>query len=237
MTGTAINVTLIIVGGLMGYGLKREAKPTVQLYIRFLISLLLLYAGFALICSSFSGGILRGLGQLSLIMVSLVAGNYLGRALHIQVGMNHVAVFARKCLAPETQKSESNFGFLLATGLFCITPLAFLGSLTEGMTGAWLPLAIKGAMDGMAAFSFTRSFGWSVILSAIPVLALQGSLTLLANFTAENWVDSVVVDSFAMIAGCLTLTVIPILLGYRFVRLGDYLPSLFIAPLLSQLWW
>ena len=48
-----------------------------------------------------------------------------------------------------------------------------LGGIMFGMTGNFITLVVKGMMDALAAFAFARTFGVSVIFSALPVLAIQ----------------------------------------------------------------
>ena len=69
-------------------------------------------------------------------------------------------------------------GFKTCAALFCAAPLAILGSVQDGLSGYYYPLAVKAVMDGLATMGFVRLFGWGVTLAALPVLAFQGTITL-----------------------------------------------------------
>ena len=49
---------------------------------------------------------------------------------------------------------------MTASLVFCIGPMAILGSIQDGMTGDFRLLAIKSALDGFAAIAFSASLGW-----------------------------------------------------------------------------
>ena len=237
VTGTLINAGGILLGGCLGLLLRRDPTPRLQWPLRLILILLVLYGGFGLMASGLAGGWSGGLGQLLLVFLATVMGNFLGAWLGIQKGMNRMAVHSREQLALAPEERRWDTGFLMASGLYCLTPLAFLGSITEGITGEWLPLAVKTVMDGMATLSFARSFGPSVLLSVLPVLTMQGTITLLCTRLASSPDPTPLTGSMAMTSGWILLGVIPVLFGVRQVRLGNYLPALLIAPLLAQLWW
>ena len=240
MTGTIVNASLIVFGSGFYLLRRRELSLENQQITRVIIAGLVLFTGFRLIWISLSGGFLHGTGQLGLVFVSLSLGKFLGNLLRIQIGFNRVAQFAKEKLtqsADTKHPARSNSGFLVATALFCATPLAIIGGLVEGASGNYLPLLIKSMMDGMATISFTRTFGLSVALSAIPVLALQGTLTLLSRYWMVHSASEASIDALLATAGCLVFTVILLAFGIQRVRLGDYLPSLLLAPLLAQIWW
>ena len=68
--------------------------------------------------------------------------------------------------------------FVATSLLFCVGPLAVLGSLQEGIPGDYRLRALKSALDFVASLSFASVLGWGVLLSAGSVLVVQGGLTL-----------------------------------------------------------
>ena len=238
MTGTIANVAFILFGGLFFQITKRELSQENQQVSRIIIIGLVLYTGFTMLWAGLSGGFWHGLGQLALVSFSMTLGRIIGALLRIQIGFNHIARFAKAQLTPASESnSESKSGFLVASGLFCVTPLAIIGGIAEGANGIVYPLIIKGMMDCIATMSFTRTFGPSVILSVVPVLALQGSLTLATRSVFLSIGNAQGSAALSATAGCLIFSVILIATGTPRIRLGDYLPSLIIAPVLAQIWW
>jgi uncharacterized membrane protein YqgA involved in biofilm formation len=99
------------------------------------------------------------------------------------------------------------------------------------------PLVIKSFVDGLAAMGFVSIFGWGVLLAALPVLALQGTLTLLAAQLLQPFLQAHgLLDSVNAAGGLLVFCVALVILGLKKIELADYLPSLVFAPILTWLW-
>ena len=127
-------------------------------------------------------------------------GPLVGKLLRLQKASNRIGQLARERMARATPDNPQRFsdGFTVCTLLFCAAPLGILGAIHNGLLPDYFyPLAIKAAMDGLAAMGFAGMFGWGVILSAVPLLVFQGTITLvcahsLAPFLeAHNLIDSV----------------------------------------------
>jgi uncharacterized membrane protein YqgA involved in biofilm formation len=54
-----------------------------------------------------------------------------------------------------------------------------LGSINDGLGNGADQLFLKSALDGFAAIAFAASLGWGVAFSALAILLVQGSLTLI----------------------------------------------------------
>ncbi len=234
MTGTLINVAAILAGGCLGLALRRPLPPRLHSLVRACLAALVLYSGFGMMLAGMSGGWTSGAGQLLVVFVATVAGKALGKALRIQKAMHGIAVFAEEQMALPPKKRRRDAGFLVGSGLYCLTPLAFLGPAAEGFAGWWQPLLIKAAMDFMGASTFVRAFGPGFLLSAVPVLSLQGTLALGCAALPEA---VAITGPAVMASGWILLGAIPVLYGVARIRLGDYLPAIALAPLLAQIWW
>lgn len=73
-----------------------------------------------------------------------------------------------------TQESRIAEGFLTATLLFCVGPMAIIGSLEDGISGNYHILMTKSMMDGFCSIAFGAAMGIGVALSAVAVLVYQG---------------------------------------------------------------
>jgi uncharacterized membrane protein YqgA involved in biofilm formation len=125
-------------------------------------------------------------------------------------------------------------GWLSASLLFCVGPLTILGSLSDGLGRGIDQLTLKSVLDGFAAMAFASSFGVGVLLSAGSVLVVQGLLTLLGVMLGSLMPDAHVAALTA--TGGLMLVGISLrLLRIKDVPVGDLLPALLVAPLLTQL--
>ena len=125
-------------------------------------------------------------------------------------------------------------GWLSASLLFCVGPLTILGSLSDGLGNGIDQLTLKSVLDGFAALAFASSFGIGVLLSAVSVAVVQGLLTLLGVVLGSMLPDAHIAALTA--TGGLMLVGISLrLLRIREIPVGDLLPALIVAPLLTQL--
>jgi len=121
-----------------------------------------------------------------------------------------------------------------ASLVFCIGPMAILGSIQDGMTGDYRLLAVKSALDGFAAVAFAASLGWGVALSAVSILLYQGGITLFASTLARVLTEPMIVEMTAT-GGLIIVGISLRLLDLKNVRLASFLPALAIAPLIVAL--
>lgn len=237
MTGTILNGAGILLGGILGLTIRKQLSVQRQLTIKLLLSILVIIVGLHMTWSSLGGGLWPVLGQLGIVVLSLTVGNVLGKLLRLQKGLNRLGQYAQRKLAPAEQAKPGRVGegFIAATLLFCIGPMAILGALQDGLDGNWRTLGVKALMDGLATMALVSTLGWGVILAAVPVVAYQGTITLCAGLVAPVLERQALMDSVNATGGMLVFCLALIILDIRKVQVADYLPSLIIAPLLT--WW
>ncbi len=123
-------------------------------------------------------------------------------------------------------------GFLTASLVFCVGPMAILGSIEDGLTGNYQTLAVKSVLDGFGALAFASTLGVGVLFSTLIILVYQGGISLLAAQAQTSITPDMMTEMTA--AGGIILLAIAIgsLLEIRPIRSGNFLPALIIAPLL-----
>lgn len=122
-------------------------------------------------------------------------------------------------------------GFVIASLVFCVGPLTIVGSIQDGLTGDFSLLAIKSGLDGFAGLALASTLGVGVPLAALTVLLYQGSLTLLAA-QAQSVLSQAMTTEMSATGGVLILGIGLILLDIRRLPVANYLPGIFLAPLL-----
>jgi uncharacterized membrane protein YqgA involved in biofilm formation len=116
--------------------------------------------------------------------------------------------------------------------LFCTGPMAVLGSISDGLRGDFLTLSIKSVLDGFISIAFASTLGMGVAFSALPVLAYQGSISLLAG-KLDAIISVAMMNELTATGGILLMGVgISSLLEIKKIRVGNFLPALAIAPLI-----
>ena len=238
MTGTIINVAAILAGGITGLTIGRELSLKTQSRLKMFLGALTVYAGMSMVWQALNGTFLHVVKQLAVAFFSLIVGNLIGKGLRLQSRVNKLGAYARESLGADERASSDRFseGFVTCAILFCVGPMALLGSIQDGLTGNFKLLAVKSVMDGLATLAFVKTFGWSPMLAALPVLAYQGSITLAATHI-EPWMrNSAMLDAVNATGGLLVMCIAVVILGIQRAPLADYLPSLLVAALLGWLW-
>ncbi|MDX9851610.1 MAG: DUF554 domain-containing protein, partial [Anaerolineaceae bacterium] len=126
-------------------------------------------------------------------------------------------------------------GFLTASLLFLIGPMAILGSFQDGLTGDYNTLVIKSIMDGFAAIAFASSLGVGVLFSSLVILVYEGGLSLLATQLQPIMTDQVLAE-FSAIGGIMLMGIAASsLLEIKKIRVANFLPGFIVLPLVIWL--
>jgi uncharacterized membrane protein YqgA involved in biofilm formation len=230
MIGTFINVAAILVGGslglLFGGRLPERLKATV-------------IAGMGLFTAVTGIKMFLETQNSLVVLGSLVIGALLGEWWKIEEGLQHLgAILERRFNRTDAESGRvtpfGDFvrGFMTATLLFCIGPIAILGSIQAGLTGDTNLLVIKSVLDGFASMAFASTLGVGVLFSAAMILVYQGAITLLAA-QLNALVTKPMLAELTATGGVLLLGIaISNLLEMKKIRVGNFLPALVIAPLI-----
>ncbi len=245
-SGTVLNVLTVLVGAGLGMAVGHRLKEHTRSVVTDVLGLVtLLVAGLS--AMSVTDPALReavGAGVPVLVVLgSLLIGSITGSMLRIEARLEGLAGTIQAWVARRwpseggtDDASRERFieGWLTASLLFCVGPLTILGSLNDGLGRGIDQLALKAVLDGFAAMAFAASFGVGVLLSAVSVLVVQGTLTLvgvlLGSFVPDAHIAALTATGGLMLAGIALR-----LLRVRDIPVGDMLPALLVAPLLTQL--
>ena len=232
-----MNAAGILLGGMLGQLMSQQLSHGRQVAIKGLLGVFTVYVGLKMTWNSLGGGIGMVARQLVVILLALILGRLTGRLLRLQKSLNHLGQYAKGKLSAATPGTPGRFaeGFITCTLLFCVGPLSILGAIQDGLNGYWQTLGIKAIMDCLATMAFVATFGWGAVLSVVPVVAYQGTITLCARLLAPFLSNHALLDSVNAVAGLLVFCVALIILELKKIELADYLPSLIFAPLLTWL--
>lgn len=120
-------------------------------------------------------------------------------------------------------------GFVAASLLFCIGPMAIMGSIQDGLSGDYTMLSVKSMLDGFMAVLFASSFGIGVAFSVLPLALYQGGISLLARFFQDLLTDAMIAE-FTATGGILVFAIGLGILGIRKIKVANLLPGVFMAP-------
>jgi len=226
MTGTILNVIAIFIGGFLGIFLRGKIPDRVRTTVVSGLGLFTLVLGVSLFLQSENPLIPLG---------AILIGGIIGEWLNIEDGLKRLGLWLEaRFNSDESSSKQDKFvrGFLTASLLFEIGPLAILGSIQDGLTGDFSLLATKSVMDGFAALALASSLGIGVLFSTVIVLVYQGGISLLA-IQAQSLLTETMIAEMTAVGGVVLLGLaISSLLEIKRIRTGNLLPALLFAPLL-----
>ena len=232
--GTIINVITIIGGAAIGVLIGNRMKIATRDLLTDVLGLVtLLGAGSALIplwSSRYIDALPSGWALL-VVLGSLLVGGLIGSALNLEDRLDGIGEKLRQQFGA-SQESPFVEGFVSASLLFAIGPLAILGSISDGMSTGIDQLLLKSTLDFFAAMAFATSLGWGVAVSALPVGIYQGVWTVI-GLALGKVLDGYQVDAMTVVGGIMLLCIAFRLLKIKSVAVGNLLPALAIAPVLA----
>ncbi len=244
--GTLINVVTILVGSTLGvfFG-HRLPERTTRTVTDGLGLVTLVIAGLNVVSVNdpdFRAAV-GGSAALLVVLGAVLLGGIAGSLLRIEDRLEAMGGWLQAKLAGgrdgeggEGNAAKARFveGFMDASLVFAIGPLAILGSLSDGLGRGIDQLLLKSTLDGFASLAFAASLGWGVAASAISVLVWQGLWTVAAVLLG-SLLPAALIASITATGGILLMGVSLRLLQIRQVPVGDLLPALLFAPLLTLL--
>ncbi len=224
MTGTLLNIITILIGGGLGALFGAKLPERVRESVLSALGLFTLALGVKMTFDSHN--VLIPLG-------AVLGGGLLGEWWQIDDALKRFggwleARFNRGTTAESTARFIR--GYVTASLIFCVGPMAILGSIQDGLKGNIELLAIKSVLDGFAALAFAASLGIGVMFSTISILIYQGGISLLAA-QADKFLTMPMIDEMTATGGLLVMGIgFSALLELRPIRVANYLPALVIAP-------
>jgi len=237
--GTLLNVVAIVAGAIIGTLLGDRLSTKTRNVVTDALGLMtLLVAGLSIIDitkSEFKDAVGPGMGVL-IVLGSLILGGITGSLWRLEDRFESTGRKLKKSLNKRIKSQDANFveGFVSASLLFVVGPLAILGSISDGLGKGIEQLALKSSLDFFASIAFAASLGIGVAFSALAVGIYQGLFTLL-GFGLGDVLNEPQVIALTVTGGLLLVGVSFRLLKIKQLPVADLLPALFYAPILVAL--
>ena len=229
MIGTIINVILVVVGGIVGLLCGGKLPQRVREAVLSILGLFTMGLGVQMFLET---------NNALIVLAALLAGTLLGEWWEIESWLERFGETLKARFSKVSGRQDlSRFveGFLTASILFCVGPMAILGSIQDGLTGDFSLLATKAVMDGFAALAFASTMGVGVIFSSIAVFIFQGGISLLA-VQVQNVITAAMIAEMSAAGGVILIGIaLSNILNIRKIRTGNALPALFLAPLFTAI--
>jgi len=232
--GTVINVAAILIGSTLGIfagaKFKEHTRDLVTTVLGFVTLLAATDALKQLWNKNFADQLPKGWALLT-ILASLLIGALIGSAFGIENRLEIVGLKLKNRFDPNGASPFVD-GFVSASLLFVIGPMAILGSISDGMGSGIDQLVLKSILDGITSIAFAASLGWGVAVSALPVGIYQFAWTGV-GFGLGAILPEYQILAMTATGGILLLGISLRMLKIKMVPVGNLLPALFLAPLIA----
>lgn len=220
MYSVLFNTFTVILGSLIGLGLKKSIPERLSSSVMTGIGLCTLVIGIT--------GVLSGENTLVLIL-AIVLGVLIGELLNLDDRVNGLVEQVAGKTAGAGKAQQVSQGFVTACLMFCIGAMTIVGSLNAGLKGDHEMLMTKSFLDFVSAMMLSASLGIGVLFSAAFVLVFQGGIVLLAQYIAPFLSDGVINELTC--AGSLMILALGLnILGITKIRVINFLPALLLVP-------
>lgn len=234
--GTVINVIAIISGAALGVLLGNKMSEKTRSLAMDVLGAITLIAAAGAIKALWDQDLIQFLpdgAPLLVVLASLLLGGLLGSLLKIEERLEVMGTGLKKRFDKDG-KSPFVEGFVSASLLFVIGPLAILGSISDGMSTGIEQLTLKSILDFFTSIAFAAALGWGVALSALPVGIYQFAWTGV-GFGLGAILEPYQVSAMTATGGVLLLGIALKLLNIKKIAIGNLLPALALAPLFALL--
>jgi len=232
--GTLINVVAILIGSsigiLAGTRITKKSQSLITDVLGLIIALGAASALAPLWSPTFQASLPKS-SALLVILASMLIGGLIGSALSLENRLDSFGENLRKRFKA-SQESPFVEGFVSASLLFVIGPLAILGSVSDGMSQGIDQLILKSSLDFFAAMAFASTLGRGVAASAIPVAIYQGFWTII-GLAAGSVLSQYQIDAMTICGGLMLVGISLRLLDIKRIPVANLLPALVIAPTIA----
>jgi uncharacterized membrane protein YqgA involved in biofilm formation len=232
--GTLINVVAILIGSSIGILAGTRITKKSQSLITDVLGLITALGAASALAPLWSPTFQASLPKSSALLVilaSMLIGGLIGSALSLENRLDSFGENLRKRFKA-SQESPFVEGFVSASLLFVIGPLAILGSVSDGMSQGIDQLILKSSLDFFAAMAFASTLGWGVAASAIPVAVYQGFWTII-GLAAGSVLSRYQIDAMTICGGLMLVGISLRLLDIKRIPVANLLPALVVAPTIA----
>jgi uncharacterized membrane protein YqgA involved in biofilm formation len=232
--GTVLNILTIVIGGALGVFIGAKISEKLRNLVTDVLGCVTIISAADALSAYWDVELQESMpkGWVILVVIfSLLVGALIGSGLAIEERLESIG---NKLKNKFSKNSSSNFveGFVSASLIFAIGPLAILGSISDGMGTGIDQLVLKSTLDGFAALAFAASLGWGVALSALPVGIYQFAWTAIGLFLGAI-LTNYQVAAMTAVGGILLIGISLRLLRIKQIAVGNLLPALALAPLFA----
>lgn len=232
--GTLINIIAILFGTFLGLFVGKKFRSELRDLLTGAMGFVVLIAAADSLRTfwdqDFQDSFDRGVAIL-VILFSLAFGALLGHWSGIERRLENLGTRLRDRFSND-ENPRFVEGFLAASILFGVGPMAVLGGISDGMGEGIDLLILKSTLDFFMSIMFAATYGWGVGLAAFPVGIYQFIWTGI-GFGLGEVLSTLQIQALTITGGILLIGIALGSMGIKRMAVGNLLPAIFIAPLLA----
>lgn len=232
--GTLINIIAILFGTFLGLFIGKKFRSELRDLLTGAMGFVVLIAAADSLRTfwdqDFQDSFDRGVAIL-VILFSLAFGALLGHWSGIERRLENLGTRLRDRFSND-ENPRFVEGFLAASILFGVGPMAVLGGISDGMGEGIDLLILKSTLDFFMSIMFAATYGWGVGLAAFPVGIYQFIWTGI-GFGLGEVLSTLQIQALTITGGILLIGIALGSMGIKRMAVGNLLPAIFIAPLLA----
>lgn len=209
-----VNALAVLFGSILGISLRKGIPEKIRRILFYAVGLSTIGLSLTMILK---------VDNFLIVLGSMAIGGVLGEILNIEGAL--------KRIGDSIKEGDFSTGFVVSSLLFLVGPMTIVGSITAGLTGDGSIIYMKSLLDGISSIVLSSLYGFGVMLSAISVLIIQGSIVILSSklsfLTQGSYLNNLIAVGGLMVLG-IGLKILEI----KDTKVGNFLPALFISPLL-----
>jgi len=212
-----VNAIAVVIGSLIGMILKKGFPENIRKILFFAVGLSTIGMAINMIIKA---------NNFLIVLGSMAIGGIIGELINIEGKL--------KKIGDSIKEGDFSTGFVASSILFLVGPLTIVGSITAGLTKDGSLIYMKSLLDGISSIVLSSIYGLGVMLSAISVLLVQGTIVLLSS-KLSFLTNPLYLNDLVAVGGVMVLGIGLKILDIKDTKVGNFLPALFISPILSFL--
>ena len=221
MIGVFVNVATVLIGSLIGLVVKKGIPEKIA-------NAVMVGIGMCNICMGITGAAQSS--NILVLIASMAIGAALGTLLDIDGRLNKLGDAVSSRFSGKT-KGNIAVGFVNASLVFCVGAMTIVGSLDSGLRGDHEMIFTKSFLDLISSSMLAASLGVGVMFASLFVLLFQGGLVLLSQFV-EPFLTDVAISEMSVCGSLLIFALGLNLMGVAKIKIANYLPAIFIVPVI-----
>ncbi len=221
LLGSIVNALAVVIGGTFGLLFRKTLPEKIKTII---------FDGLGLCTIAISIGMILKVGNILVVIFSVLLGGLTGEILKIQEFFDNLGDRLKKLV--RSKNDSFTEGFVSAFLIFCVGAMTIMGCFDEGIRNDHTLLFTKSILDGFCSIALASTLGSGVVFSAIPLFIFQAALTFFSRWV-EPFFSNYMINQIIGTGGILVLGIGINLLNLKRIKISNLLPALIYVLILS----